>query len=732
MKMKYILLALMALCFASCSKEENIPFSGSQQQAVRVTAGVGAYSRMVLNDQDTYTQSLWQDGDKISLFTSTQSNLVYSTSLNESSAVAEFTYVGDSLKYIEGNTVYACYPEVTSTTEDTLVVNLLSTDTLDYSDGVLRSFCYASDKITDGKLNFKFKHLSAFLFLTVKPEQLTDATKGISTVTVTTSSTSPLSIGEGDTFDFSTQTATTTHGSNSVCVNVGNQVITSDWTVYVPILPQPAGVNITVTMADSDGNVLYTLTKETPATGFVAGYVYKEGITVTHDTAYLVDGPTFNARIKQLANGSELGILEEDYMIENVEFVTEVHTNPEEYIVVSAEGSPAPIYASFNSTNKLLTIFTPAKDMEIVDASSMFSYLMSLSTIDFGNFNVNETTTLTEMMFNNCQALTSLSVSGWDTSNVTSMSYMFSHCNLLASLDVSNWDTSNVTNMSDMFSYCSSLALLDVSGWDTSNVTNMSEMFGYCSSLSSLDVSKWNTANVTDMSLMFCMFLTSPSLASLDVSGWDTSNVTNMGWMFDSFTSLTSLDVSKWNTSNVTYMFCMFADCSGLTSLDVSGWDTSNVTDMGVMFANCSSLVSLDVSGWDTSKVTNMKDMFVDCELLTALDISNWNTSNITSMSFMFYDCSALTSLNASDWDVSNVTDMDNMFGNCSRLENLNIANWGLKDGVKVDNMFNGCASESQSCKVTSTPETKEFLLEKLGDSSMNLDWFIWETGTPG
>ena len=114
-------------------------------------------------------------------------------------------------------------------------------------------------------------------------------------------------------------------------------------------------------------------------------------------------------------------------------------------------------------------------------------------------------------MFYNCNSLTSLDVSNWDTSNVTDMSSMFFHCSDLISLDVTNFDTSNVTDMSSMFSYCNSLTSLDLSNWDTSNVTDMSYMFRACNKLTSLDLSNWDTSNVTDMSYMFtyCNSLTS-------------------------------------------------------------------------------------------------------------------------------------------------------------------------------------------------------------------------------
>ena len=40
-------------------------------------------------------------------------------------------------------------------------------------------------------------------------------------------------------------------------------------------------------------------------------------------------------------------------------------------------------------------------------------------------------------------------------------------------LNVSNLDTSRLTNMGFMFSNCEELSTLDLSKWDTSNVTNM-------------------------------------------------------------------------------------------------------------------------------------------------------------------------------------------------------------------------------------------------------------------
>ncbi|MBQ1768978.1 MAG: BspA family leucine-rich repeat surface protein, partial [Oscillospiraceae bacterium] len=226
----------------------------------------------------------------------------------------------------------------------------------------------------------------------------------------------------------------------------------------------------------------------------------------------------------------------------------------------------------------------------------------------------------------------------------------FHECIRLTSLDVSGFDTSRVTNMSGMFLYCQSLTSLDVSGFDTSKVTDMGYMFYNCSRLTSLDLSGWNTSSVTNMGSMFALC---SGLTSLDLTGWDTSSVTDMSYMFESCGGLTSLDLSRWNTSSVKNMRDMFHNCYSLTSLDLSGWNTSSVTDMSEMFNNCSKLTSLDLSGFDTSSVTDMTLMFSYSSKLTTIFVSNlWSATHVSGWE-MFYGCKALVGGRGTVYDES-------------------------------------------------------------------------------
>ncbi len=168
-----------------------------------------------------------------------------------------------------------------------------------------------------------------------------------------------------------------------------------------------------------------------------------------------------------------------------------------------------------------------------------------------------------------------------------------------------------------MFSGCSSLTSLDVSGFNTSHVTTMYMMFSNCSSLTSLDVSHFDTGNVRDMEAMFSNCL---SLTSLDVSHFDTGNVRDMETMFSDCSSLTSLDVSKFDTSKVQSMKFMFYGCSSLTSLDVSHFDTGNVHSMDLMFYECKYMRTLNIGNMDLSGLTdNMNRTFIGCSSLRSI-----------------------------------------------------------------------------------------------------------------
>ncbi len=238
------------------------------------------------------------------------------------------------------------------------------------------------------------------------------------------------------------------------------------------------------------------------------------------------------------------------------------------------------------------------------------------------------------------------------------------------------------------------LTTVDLSGLDTSSYTSMHGMFQYCKALKNIDVSGFNTSKVTDMGYMFnnCF-----SLTSLDLSNFNTTNVTNMEYMFSSCTSLTSLDVSSFNTSKVGGyggFNSMFNSCSSLETLDISNFDFSNVKEgsyygLNSLFNGCTKLSTISLPQTVTFKNSgiSLNKMFSNCSSLTSLDLSGLDTSNVQYMESMFYNCNKLETLNLSSWNTTNVTNMESMFSginpSCISLKNLTLGeNWASNSSI--------------------------------------------------
>ena len=222
----------------------------------------------------------------------------------------------------------------------------------------------------------------------------------------------------------------------------------------------------------------------------------------------------------------------------------------------------------------------------------------------------------------------------------TNGSGMFAYLDNVSTLDLSGVDTSNMTSMSRMFYNSKSLTNIDISGFDTSKVVNMNGMFQDCISIKKLNLNNFNTSKVTNFSAIFgnC-----ESLSELYLSNFDTRSATLMTYMFGSCKLLETLDLSSFDTSNVIGMTQMFHGCSNLVSINLSSFNTSKVSGMENMFFGCKSLRVLDLSNFDTSKVDNTKGMFrYDSELSTIYVSELWNTSNVTNFGAMFDGCNSL------------------------------------------------------------------------------------------
>ncbi len=314
-------------------------------------------------------------------------------------------------------------------------------------------------------------------------------------------------------------------------------------------------------------------------------------------------------------------------------------------------------------------------------------------------------------MMNNLESITGISY--LNTSEVTNMGYMFNSCYRLTSLDLSGFNTSRVTAMNCMFYDSRNLQTIYVgTGWSTAAVTNSDNMFKYCSCLvggqgttyspshvdaayAHIDGGPSNPGYFTVGTEAYACY--TPSNTTLTFyydnqriirtgrtydlntgsndTGWDTdgtkTDVTRVVFdpSFAAFRPTTTYDwfylmsklqsitgIEYLNTSNVTNMAHMFNGCPRLNILDVSHFNTSKVTDMRSMFRSCSSLTSLDLSSFNTSKVTDIYNMFYGCTNLRTIYVgSGWSTTAVASSTNMFYNCTSLVGGQGTTYDANHI-----------------------------------------------------------------------------
>ena len=169
----------------------------------------------------------------------------------------------------------------------------------------------------------------------------------------------------------------------------------------------------------------------------------------------------------------------------------------------------------FGSCKSLESLKISAIGNDITNVEQMFINCWNIKSIDLSNFR-NKTTSQISVygMFNGCTSVESIDISGMDFSKTHGnysfygMSKMFADCKKLKSIIFPSniyFDNSKIS-MELMFYNCSSLTSLDLSGWDTSKVTIMDNMFNSCYKLSNLTLgTDWaSNSSISSFDLSSC------------------------------------------------------------------------------------------------------------------------------------------------------------------------------------------------------------------------------------
>ena len=188
------------------------------------------------------------------------------------------------------------------------------------------------------------------------------------------------------------------------------------------------------------------------------------------------------------------------------------------------------------------------------------------------------------LMFQGIKNIREIDLSNFDTSKVTTMSWMFCDCSNLEYINLGNINTSSVENM-DLLFKGTKITSIDLSKFDTSKVTTMLWMFCDCSKLISVNLSNFDTSIVADMNLMFngCS-----NLKYLDLSNFNTSKVNKMEGMFSGCNSLIFLNLESFKISNSININDIFSGISNNVKFCISDINLLNLIKEKGKFSNCS------------------------------------------------------------------------------------------------------------------------------------------------
>ena len=348
--------------------------------------------------------------------------------------------------------------------------------------------------------------------------------------------------------------------------------------------------------------------------------------------------------------------------------------------------------------------------------------------------------------YNNCEKISYVDLSHFDSSALKSTGYMFYGCSSIQEINFTNFDTSSVESMNGMFNGCTQLKSLNLSNFDVSQVTYMQSIFDGCTSLEYLDISNFKPAKLDKYANMFngmnnikyinihniqneqfkteinsnfntknelvicqsenilnninaiyacCDFTKSPlkcdSNNYMIVKYKDTVNYTS-GFINDNCPSRNQISyiINKDFLFNITEPLLIEAN----NTIEIHF--SENITSLENFFNGkfdeySQSIINVDLYHLNTSSITSTSKMFLQCTSIKEINFINFDTSSIESMSEMFSGCNSLEYINLSNFNTELVKNMSGMFSGCNLTTSLNLSSFNTLKTIDMSEMFYGC-----------------------------------------
>lgn len=273
-------------------------------------------------------------------------------------------------------------------------------------------------------------------------------------------------------------------------------------------------------------------------------------------------------------------------------------------------------------------------------------------------------------LFREASGIASIDVTGWDVSKMTSMNHMFYVNKGIAKIiGMDTWETDALTDMSSMFQSATKLTSIDLSGFNTSKVTTLSQTFDGCSSLE--EIIGLEDLDTSAMTQCGRLFYGCAKLKEIDLSKWDVSKLkSNFNSTFYGCSALKRVNLTGWDVAKIKQVSQTFYGCTSLEEIvGLADIGTDAINNMSGTFANCKLIKVLDLSKWNFGALVAIDNAFSGCTALEeVVGLENIPTGNVTTMAYTFQNC-GLKSIDMSLWDTSLVTNMNGMFSGAAVKE---------------------------------------------------------------
>lgn len=206
------------------------------------------------------------------------------------------------------------------------------------------------------------------------------------------------------------------------------------------------------------------------------------------------------------------------------------------------------ISSMFNSTSNLKTIIGHENwNLSNTTDCALLFYNSGIEELNVTNWNLSGKGTSVNGVFQNSKLSNLIGSENLINSTWSSLPSIFNGCTSLTSIDVSNWDTSNVTSMTNLFQNCKNLqTIVGLENLDMSKVTVLTAMFNECASLTEINLP---TTNFNGRNIVINIFAEgTSSLTELDLTPWTNVTATSINRIL-SGSAVTKFDFSTIDAS---------------------------------------------------------------------------------------------------------------------------------------------------------------------------------------